>query len=154
MLNEKSDKNISELIIQPPNVYIQKSEIHGMGVFAAKDFKLGDIIETYPLMPLSFRTNYQGDPTIYDYSYVNYACECAECKRHGYVVYLPMGYGNLYNHQEHNRVNAKIKNYFDSFYAEVVAMQHIDKYSEIYIHYGFRYLFKDGKVLRHENNPG
>lgn len=153
MLHKKSDKKITDLRIDPPSIYLEKSEIHGMGVFAAKDFKLGDVIETFPLMPLSFRTNYQGDRMIYNYSYVNYSCDCEECKKHGYIIYLPMGYGNLYNHQEAEQVNARINTYFDSFYAEVIAMQNISKYSEIYLDYGLRYLFRDGKVLRHENTP-
>lgn len=152
MINSKSKYNVADLNIDVPSVYIKKSEIHGLGVFAAKHFKLGDKIETFPLMPLSFRTNYQGDPMIYNYSFVNYMCHCEECKKHGYVIYLPMGYGNLYNHQEKQQVNAKVNTYFDSFYAEVIALKEIEKYSEIYIDYGLRYLFKDGKVLKHEDN--
>lgn len=152
MLSEKSKQNVIDLIIEPKNIYLQKSEIQGMGVFAGKKFELNNIIETFPLMPLSFRTNYQADPVIYNYSYVNYHCSCAECKQHGYVIYLPMGYGNMYNHQEKTQVNARVKCYFDSFYAEVIAMKTIEQYSEIYIDYGLRYLFRDGKVLKHENH--
>jgi len=153
MIDTKSKHSVDELIINPPDIYIQKSEIHGLGVFAAKDFKLGNTIETFPLMPMAFRTNYQGDPIVYNYTYVNYMCKCDECKRHGYVLYLPMGYGNMYNHQE-ELFNAKVETHFDSFYAEVIATKQIDKYSEIYINYGSRYLFRDGKVLKHEDHPG
>lgn len=151
MINSKSDKKIEDMVFNHTDVYVKKSGVHGLGVFANKNFKLNDIIEIFPMLPLSFRTKYQADQVVYQYAYVNYTCECNECKRHGYLIYLPMGYGNLYNHQEGTQTNAKINTYFENFYAEVVAIQPIEKDSEIFLNYGLRYLFKDGKILNHEN---
>lgn len=124
-------------------VYSKKSEVHGLGVFAKEDIKSSEIIETFPIVPLSFRTSYQGDARIIDYSVIK-QCECDECKRHGYVIFLRLGYGGIYNHQDN--FNAEIIMDYKNLIGTCRAISNISKDQEIFINYGINYRFPNGKI--------
>ena len=124
-------------------VYVKKSDVHGIGVFSDKNFKPAETIEVFPIIPLYFRTYYQGDLRVVDYSTIKY-CECSECKRHGNVIYLRLGYGGIYNHQDFN--NAEITIDFNKMIGTCVATKDIELNSEIFINYGPAYHFPDGKT--------
>lgn len=132
------------------NIYVQNSEIHGRGVFADKLFHKSETIETFPLFPLAFRTRYQGDFGLFAYSFINDTCPCEECKRHGNVIYLGMGYSSIYNHQD--EPNAEISIDFNTLTGVVTALSNIEKDSEIFIKYKNTELFTQGKVIRHAKN--
>lgn len=121
---------------------VRPSQIHGIGVFAEKDFKKDEIIEVFPVIPLSFRTHYQGDARVLDYSAIKY-CECEECKKHGYVIFMRFGYGGLYNHQD--TPNAKLFIDYGEYYGKCIADSNIKAGSEIFIDYGPNYIFREGK---------
>jgi SET domain-containing protein len=123
-------------------IYIKQSSIHGIGVFAKEIIKKDDIIEVFPIVPMSFRTHYQGDARIVDYSTIRF-CECEECKRHGYVIFMRFGYGGLYNHQDNH--NAFLAIDYNQFYGKCVATTDIEKDDEIFINYGDQYVFREGK---------
>lgn len=124
------------------NILVQPSQVHGLGVFATKNFQPEETIEIFPIIPLSFRTNYQGDARVLDYSAVKF-CECEECKKHGYVIFMRLGYGGLYNHQDTN--NAKLFIDYNQFYGKCVAEKNISQGEEIFINYGPHYVFREGK---------
>lgn len=130
------------VIFSSENLLVKPSQIHGIGVFAKKDFDPEETIEIFPIIPLSFRTYYQGDARILDYSAVKY-CECEECKKHGYVIFMRFGYGGLYNHQD--KPNAKLYIDYTEYYGRCIANSHIKSGSEIFIDYGPNYIFREGK---------
>ena len=130
------------VICSSTDLSVRPSQIHGVGVFAEKNFKTEDVIEIFPIVPLSFRTHYQGDARVLDYSAVKY-CECEECKKHGYVIFIRLGYGGLYNHQDNENADLFID--YNQFYGKCVAKKNIVAGEEIFINYGPNYVFRDGK---------
>ena len=131
-----------EVLFYSKHLSVRPSQIHGIGVFADKDFVANETIEVFPIIPLSFRTNYQGDARVLDYSAIKF-CECEECKKHGYVIFMRLGYGGLYNHQDNN--NAKLYIDYNEYYGKCVAEKDIAIGSEIFINYGPNYIFREGK---------
>lgn len=123
-------------------VYVKASEVHGIGVFSRRNFGIGDTIEVFPLVPLYFRTHYQGDTRILEYS-VAKKCECEECKRHGEVLCLRLGYGGIYNHQD--SPNAEIVIDYTQLIGKCKAIKPISAHEEIFISYGVLYQFPEGK---------
>ena len=152
------DQQKDEKIILPDikydcsKVYIKLSEVHARGVFAKEDIKYNDVIEIFPITPSYYRTKYQGDAQVIAYGFVNHACHCEECKRHGYLIYISSGYGNMYNHQPD--FNASYEINFQQLYGTIRAVKPIEKDEEIFINYSSTYLFQNGLVTNYENPPG
>jgi hypothetical protein len=147
---------IENQIFDNSKVYIQRSKMTGKGVFAKTDIVAGDIIERFPLMPTQFRTRYQGDPSILMNSFIK-QCNCAECTKHGYVIYLGFGYSCLYDFKAQHKINATYKINYDEFFGDVIATENITKDSEISInvtesHYYTQAIAK-AKQDNNENRP-
>lgn len=142
---EPTDTNQDTQLITPENVnFIQStkikidySPIHFRGIFATDDIKSGEIIERCPMVPLAFRSRYHSDPQIWDYLYSQPMCPCSECKNHGFVFHMVLGYGMLYNHQD--IPNTKWSFNFQQLFADVVAVKDISKGEEIFVSYGDKY---------------
>jgi hypothetical protein len=133
-------------------VYIAKSYIHGRGVLARENIDSQTTIETFPIFPLQFRTNYHFDQTILNYSLVNDSCKCGECQKHGYVIYLPMGYGGLYNYAVPKELyNAFLDINFEHFYAKIIAYKNIQKDEEITLNIEDSYVYKQLEKSKNEN---
>lgn len=137
-----SETNLSDIVFSNLGISVKQSYIHGIGVFAEKNFHSNDIIEIFPIVPMSFRTNYQGDARVLDYGAIKF-CECDECKRHGYAIFMRFGYGSLYNHQDNN--NASLYVDYNKFYGKCTAIKNIEAGEEITINYGDQYIFTEGK---------
>jgi hypothetical protein len=129
-------------------LYIQNSDVHGRGVFSERSFNKDDVLEVFPLTPMGFRTRYQGDFGVLTHGFIHDKCPCEECKRHGYVIYLGMGYSSGYNHQD--EPNAEMIIDFASLSGTVRALKNIEKDSEIFIKYDNNHLFFADKVMLHE----
>ncbi len=95
-------------VVVPTKIKIQKSNLHNQGVFASKDILEGEIVEICPLLQLGWRSQYQSDPIIKNYMWVNKSCNCKDCKIHSAITYMPMGYGSLYNHSNEPNVSVTI----------------------------------------------
>ena len=128
------------LVVDPPFENTEQlkgiwrhSTIGGLGVFAREIIRPNELIERCPLIPLDFRAKYIGDRMIWS-NCVPRACECDECKKHGPQIYMVLGNGMLYNHQDTN--NATIKFDYEKGFADVVALEIIQKNQEIFINYG------------------
>jgi hypothetical protein len=147
------DKKPLDITYDNTKVYVKFSDIHGRGVFAKKPIELNEIVEIFPLTPCIFRTNYQGDPTVMHYGFVNDACSCEECQKHGPLIYLSSGYANMYNHQEPETSNARLEINFKELYGKVIATKTTKIDEEIVIDYGPNYNFPKGKITNHEDSP-
>jgi len=139
ILEIKNDKrDWSEIVFDPAtSLEIRKSQIHGRGVFATKNIVAGDVIETFPLVPLRFRLRYIGDPQIICNTLIHSTCPCEDCKEHGYAAYMSAGNGMFYNHQDDH--NAELHVEWNLLYCEVRARKNIKPDSEIFINYGKNY---------------
>jgi len=132
------------ILCHSDNVYVSESKIHGIGVFAKRDIKTTEIIEVFPIIPLPFRTHYQGDGRVIDYSVIK-QCPCEECKKHGLLIFLRLGYGGIYNHQDNP--NAELSMDYAKTIGICKAIKNINKDEEIFINYGPNFHFMNGKNI-------
>lgn len=127
----------SKTYYTPNKVIYSKSNVHGLGVLAAQDIKKGEVIEKCPMIPLSFRARYHTDPQIYKYLYPQPMCECSECKNHGFIFHMILGYGMLYNHDA--EPNGEWVYDWKQFFATIIATKNIAQNEEIFVDYDKKY---------------
>jgi len=137
-------KKIEIDYFQSKKIIVNNSEIHFRGVFATEDIESEELIERCPMVPLAFRSRYQSDPQIWDYLYSQKTCECNECKKHGFLFYMVLGYGMIYNHQD--TPNTKWHFDYNNLVADVISQRKILKGEEIFVSYGTSY-FKDREKI-------
>lgn len=130
--------------IQSKKIIVGNSNIHFRGIFAIEDIEPEEIVERCPMVPLSFRAKYQSDPQIWNYLYGHTTCDCKECKTHGFIFYMVLGYGMLYNHQD--SPNTRMKFNYSDLYVDVIAEKKINKGEEIFVTYGERYFQNRDKI--------
>lgn len=149
--NETQDKPIAEEEAINPNErfenneYIQPTKIVvkmsvpelGLGVFATSDIETGELIERCPMIQMSWRGRYHGDPQISKYLYSDMRCDCMQCKIHGHHMFMVLGYGMIYNHQD--EPNTEWKFNYQALIADVTAIKPIKAGEEIFVHYGSSY---------------
>jgi SET domain-containing protein len=112
----------------------------GRGVFATKDIESGEIVERCPMVQLSFRTRYHHDPQLSRYLYTQASCPCEQCKIHGAYMYMVLGYGMIYNHQDDP--NTEWYFHYNEKYSDVIATRPIKEGEEIFVSYGGNYFTK------------
>lgn len=131
--------NTNQFISEPSSlIEARLSDVHFRGVFAKTKIAKDQIIEECPLVPLSNRSRYHSDPTIINYVYANKNCDCTECKTHGFIYYMVLGYGMLYNHRENP--NAKWSFDYKNYIAQLIATTDIEQQEEIFISYGEQHM--------------
>lgn len=135
--------------IQSTKIVVNYSGIEGIGVFATQDIKQGEIIERCPMVRLGWRSNYVHDPVIWKYLYTQPKCDCDDCKNHGFIFWMVLGYGMIYNHQD--IPNTKWSFNYKQAIADVVATKDIKAGEEIFVSYGSTY-FKNRKKIEAKDN--
>lgn len=130
-------------LFRPTKIELGYSDVHGRGVFATNDIKKGELIERCPMIQLAFRTKYHKDPQLFNYLYTNSSCGCEECQRHGNHMYMVLGYGMLYNHQDAPNANWSFN--WSANVADLIAQKDIATGTEIFTSYGSRY-FSNGRA--------
>ena len=130
--------------LAPSKIILGWSKVHGRGVFALQSIKKGEIVERCPLIQMEYRSKYQLDPKIFEYMYAQPVCDCIECKKHGMVFHMVLGYGMMYNHQDSPNTLWKF-NYSQSW-ADVVCVKDIEPGEEIFVSYGAVYFSDKPKV--------
>ena len=118
-------------------IKLGNSPIHGRGVFAAVDIKRGEILERCPLIQMGNRSKCQTDPVVYSYMYAQPPCDCYECANHGFLFFMALGYGMIYNHQD--KPNALWKFNYSQLFGDVIAIKDIKANEEIFVNYGNMY---------------
>lgn len=76
-----------------PQIEMRFSELHGCGIFAARDFKEGELIEVSPCLTIDMNQILMG--TLGDYFFQGYAEN---------VVEVALGFGSIYNHMDEPNV--------------------------------------------------
>ena len=136
--------------LSAPKVTLSKSTVHGLGVFATKDIKEGDLIERCPMIKLEWRSKYHNDHVLLDYLYMQPKCDCSECANHGHTMWMVLGYGMMYNHQD--IPNTQWRFHYNESYGDVVATKDIKAGDEIFVSYGKQY-FKNRKNIDLSTQP-
>jgi hypothetical protein len=133
--NERFENNE---YIQPKKVIVKMSKPElGLGVFATEDIKVGELIERCPMIQMTWRSRYLNDPTITKYMYSDSGCKCEHCKIHGHHMFMVLGYGMIYNHQDDPNTEWRFN--YNNLLADVVAIKPINMGDEIFVHYGSNY---------------
>lgn len=119
---------------------IKESPGRGMGVFARKDIAEGDVIEYCHAIVLDWRRKYIGDSQIRRYAFWS-GCSCVECKAHGEMAGIPLGYGSIYNSGDKEEdANAYYQFYASDSFQVFIAKRTIAVGEEILVWYGQEYL--------------
>ena len=124
--------------INPPTkIYVDKSPIHGWGVFASQDIETGEIIEEVPVLELPIN---KGEVTslLIDYRF-NWPQGVEWDKQ---VVGL--GFASLYNHS--NDANAYWVSDLEKNTFKFISNKKISSGDEIFIWYGDVTYWNDGRT--------
>ena len=127
----------------PPNkieVRLSADPTVGIGVYATVDIAKDDLIERCPMVQLDFRSRYHSDPQLSRYLYNDQGCKCDQCAIHGHHMFMVLGYGMIYNHQ--NEPSAQWKFDFPKLIGDVMALKDIAAGEEIFVSYGDKYFKK------------
>lgn len=112
--------------LRQAHIYIAESAGRGRGVFAAKAFRKGEIIETAPVIVLSTDSMSMLDHTeLYNYYFLwgNQHLQCA----------IALGFGSIYNHSY--QPNARYNTYYSDQIIEFVCLENIAPHTEITVNY-------------------
>src|SRR4051812_19227321 len=114
------------------NGYVNRSTIHGWGVFAGKDIRKGGIIEECPFLLTAAEEKNPKEIQSYLFS--------ADTDANTVII---LGYGSIYNHSSKHTAE-----YFSDDEKNVIvftAKRRIKKGEEIFINYGRQYWKARGK---------
>jgi len=110
--------------------YVDDSTVHGLGVFADKDYVQGDIIELCPYLVADY--NDVGDECIlHDYMFHTPYEDDEE-------YYIPLGFAMVYNHSASPNAEWSIED-GDDRYIRFFALKEIKQGEEIFHDYGDKY---------------
>ena len=124
--------------ITPPNkIFISKSEIHGVGVFASEIIKEGEIIEICPIVDMGMSKD-EISHILIDYRF-NWP-QGLEWEKQ----VVCSGYGMLYNHS--SSPNANWKSEYEENVFVFYATKDINPNEEILVYYGGVEYWNDGRV--------
>jgi SET domain-containing protein len=121
----------------PKKIYIDKSPVHGWGVFAKETILEGEVIEECPILTLPI---YDGEssPILIDYRF-NFPSGSE-----GWTEQvIPFGYGGLYNHSDTPNANWYSNNDKRTFL--FFATKNIEIGEEIFTYYGNESYWNDGR---------
>jgi SET domain-containing protein len=114
------------MIQQSGYLYIDQTRTRGRGVFAAKNYEIGDLIETCPVLILSKSDTRKIEAThLYNY-YFEWDADAGRSA-------IALGYGSLYNHS--HRPNAYYEMDFEQEAITVVCLRAISVGEEICFNY-------------------
>jgi len=119
------------------SVEIRSSALHGYGVFALRDMRVGDVIETAPLLPINWH-EFRG--TVLE-EYVYRSDFLTTDKEETPVAVIPLGNGCFYNHgSSSSSRNACVRAHSGQpFIQSWVAEEFIAQGEEVLVDYGDGY---------------
>jgi SET domain-containing protein len=125
-------------MIYNQKIYLDKSPVHGWGVFAKEDIMEGEIFEECPVLPLPMSYG-ETSGLLIDYRF-NWPQGVHEWEEQ--VVAL--GFGSFYNHNEN--ANAYwVSNYYERTF-NFISNRKINKGEEIFVWYGDVNYWNDGRT--------
>lgn len=78
-------------------IYIKNADHKGLGVFAKEPIKAGEPVEFCHSIVLKWRKKYHNDKALLRYAFSDVHCKCKDCRKHGPILMIPLGYGGVYN---------------------------------------------------------
>jgi SET domain-containing protein len=124
-------------IESPTKIYVDKSPVHGWGVFAKEIITQGEIIEECPILTLPISPG-EVTPLLIDYRF-NWPSGTEWVEQ-----VLSLGFGSLYNHSENP--NAYWISDLDKKTFKFIATKRIEPNEEIFVWYGDENYWNDGRT--------
>jgi uncharacterized protein len=112
--------------LQQAAIYVAASELHGKGVFAARDIEAGEVIEVCPILLIPKAQLIHIRQTVLDDYYFDWG-------EAGEWYALCLGYGSLYNHSY--EPNAEYGMDFEAQTIDFYCLKNIEAGHEILINY-------------------
>lgn len=129
----------------PARGVMKKSTVHGYGVYASENIKMGEVIEEMFCIILDTTENTINDWVLNRYA-EEWECDCDICKTNGKTLYLTSGYGMFYNHSQTPNAYLVLEKVFRR--GRMIALRDITEGEEIFKYYGNNHL----KVLDRQKN--
>lgn len=126
-------------IFPPKKIYINKSEIHGYGVFANEPIEIGELIEETPIHDLKIIKG-ESSSLMLDYRFNWPQGVGGNWEKQ----VLAWGYGSLYNHSQ--SPNAYWRSNIENETFQFIASKKIEKDEEIFVWYGDINYWNDGRT--------
>jgi len=123
-------------VIYNSKIYIDKSPVHGWGVFAKEDITEGEVFEECPVLTLPIE---KGEVTSL---LIDYRFNWPQGGEWDEQVF-PLGYGGLYNHSEN--ANAYWVSNLENKTFQFISHREIKKGDEIFTWYGDINYWNDGR---------
>ena len=124
-------------ILVPKKIYVDKSPIHGWGVFASEKIFVGELIEECPILSLPMKFG-EVSGLMLDYRF-NWQSGTLEWEEQ----VISLGFGSLYNHSETPNAQWKSNNKKRTF--EFTCVRDIEPNEEIFVWYGDVGYWNDGR---------
>lgn len=129
--------------INPPTkIYLDKSPIHGTGVFAAEKIKIWEIIEICPIIDMNMKDS---DPS---HILVDYRFNWPQGNNPEIQVVMG-GYGLIYNHGE--KPSATWRSNMENRTFEFYSLRDIEEGEEILVYYGSQEYWDMIKRVKEDN---
>ena len=119
-----------------PKIYVDKSPVHGWGVFAKEDIMEGEVFEECPVLTLPIE---KGEVTSL---LIDYRFNWPQCVEYQEQV-IALGNGSLYNHSEN--ANAYWISNLENKTFQFISHREIKKGDEIFTWYGDVNYWNDGR---------
>ena len=120
-----------------PKIYVDKSPVHGWGVFAKEDIMEGEVFEECPVLTLPIE---KGEVTSL---LIDYRFNWPQCVEYQEQV-IALGNGSLYNHSEN--ANAYWISNLENKTFQFISHREIKKGEEIFTWYGDVNYWNDGRT--------
>ena len=124
-------------MIYNPKIYLDKSPVHGWGVFAKEDIFEGEVFEECPILSLPIERG-EVTPLLIDYRF-NWP-QGTEWEEQ----VIELGYGSFYNHSE--TANAFWVSDIENRTFKFISNREIKKGEEIFVWYGDVNYWNDGRT--------
>jgi SET domain-containing protein len=123
---EKVEESNERYMYSRWDIHLGESELSGLGVFAARDFKKDEVVEICPYLKI-YKGHMNDECEVGDYTF--------EFDEESEV--LIQGYGSMYNHHASNNLDYFYEESDDMF--EYIALRDIKKGEELTVNYGDMY---------------
>jgi SET domain-containing protein len=124
-------------MIYNSKIYLDKSPIHGWGVFAKEDIMEGEVFEECPILPLPMK--YGEVRSVF----IDYRFNWPQGTNEWEEQVIALGYGSFYNHSEN--ANAHWTSNYNERTFKFISNRKINKGDEIFVWYGDVSYWSDGR---------
>jgi SET domain-containing protein len=124
-------------MIYNSKIYLDKSPIHGWGVFAKEDIMEGEVFEECPILPLPMK--YGEVSSVF----IDYRFNWPQGTNEWEEQVIALGYGSFYNHSEN--ANAHWTSNYNERTFKFISNRKINKGDEIFVWYGDVSYWSDGR---------